>query len=217
MRWVFAFMMIAGPAFAAEPVRLGPYEIRTFDRSAYNQSVTNCDRLAAHPSDPDAVAPGVAQANVKLSKATRACEEAVRRDPENPRLRYQLARTYGYQNRGADAAPHRIAAVNAGYPQSLFVMGYVHVLGQAAPKDVCLGAELIRLSAFAGRFAGQVGFPAYVLDGTFKGCPVTVSKAELVGFLDAAKTNRQGSDFYARLLVDSLRREVDALAEPAKP
>lgn len=193
------------------PVAVGPYMIYRYDRSAYSQAITECDRLAAHPSDPEAVAPGVSQAKVDLEKATAACEAAVAADPANPRLRYQLARTYGYQNLGDKAAPHRMAAVNAGYPQSLFVIGYVHVLGLAAPKDVCLGAELIRLSAYAGRFAGQVGFPGYALAGTFAGCPVPISKAEMLSFLTAAKTSPQGTDFYPQLLVDSLRREVEKL------
>jgi hypothetical protein len=88
------------------------------------------------------------------------------------------------------------------------VVGYIHLLGLAAPKDVCLAAELIRLSAIAGRFAGQVGFPAYVLEGQFKNCPVKIDRREMLAFLDAGKANPQGAGYYEQLLVTSLRRQV---------
>jgi hypothetical protein len=48
---------------------------------------TECDRLAAHPSDPDKVSEGVASQDVKLDQAIAACRQAVAADPENARLR----------------------------------------------------------------------------------------------------------------------------------
>ena len=68
--------------------------------------VTECDRLAAHPSDPDRVAPGVAQPDVDLAKAIPACQAAVKAYPDSGRLNYQLARSLGYAGRGREAGPN---------------------------------------------------------------------------------------------------------------
>lgn len=54
--------------------------------------VTDCDRLAADPVDPQRVAEGVALDALDLPLAREACALAVARDPESPRLLYQLGR-----------------------------------------------------------------------------------------------------------------------------
>ena len=202
-------LLLAGTAArAAEPLDVGPYRITTYDPAAFSQEPTECDRLSAHGNDPHAVAPGVARKDIDFAKAVPACQAALAADPGNPRLHYQLARLFGYQNDAENAAPHRIAGVNAGYPQSLFVIGYIHMIGMAAEKDVCLGGELVRLSAHAGRFAGLVGYPAYVLDGRFSTCEATPDPEEMMGFLTTAQGHPQGQGYYEALLVDSLKREL---------
>ena len=207
---LFALFISPASAQTAEPLAVGPYRITTFDLAKFSQEPTECDRLSAHSNDPHAVAPGVARKDIDFAKAVPACEAALAADPGNPRLHYQLARLYGYQNDADNAAPHRIAGVNAGYPQSLFVIGYIHMIGMAAEKDVCLGGELVRLSAHAGRFAGLVGYPAYVLDGRFDTCDITPDPAELMGFIAAAAGHAQGQGYYEALLVESLSRELAA-------
>jgi hypothetical protein len=200
-------LAIAGPA-AAQTIDVT--HIATFDRAAFSQTVTECDRLAAHPDDPDKVAPGVAQAAVELARAIPACQQAVAADPRNPRLNYQLARTLGYAGRHAEAAPNRAAAVTAGYPQALFVVGYIMVTGWSGnAPDVCTGAELVRRSALAGRKAGLLGFPHYVVNGRFDACPVRKDKAELLQFLERAKPTIAG--FYEDLLLTDLTARVKAL------
>jgi hypothetical protein len=64
--------------------------------AAQNQ-VTECDRLAAHPSDPDKLTEGVATQDVKLDRAIAACQMAVAADPNNARLNYQLGRVLYYK------------------------------------------------------------------------------------------------------------------------
>ncbi|QMW21730.1 hypothetical protein [Sandaracinobacteroides saxicola] len=176
-------------------------------------TITDCDRLAAHPSDPDRVAPGVAQPQVDLARAIPACQAAVAADPANPRLNYQLARTLGYAGRGAEAGPYRDAAVKADYPQALFVVGFITLFGlNAVPADPCRAADLIRRSALKGRLAGQLGFPAYALAGRFKGCPTPIVKSEMQAFVEAA-AKTVGTDYFQGLLVESLRRELAALPD----
>lgn len=202
-----AAALFAAPA-AAQTIDVS--RIATFDRAAFSQAVTDCDRLAAHPDDPDKVSEGVAQPDVDLARAIPACQAAVAADPKNPRLNYQLARTLGYAGRHAEAAPNRLAAVQAGYPQALFVVGYIMVTGWSGnAPDACTGGELVRRSALAGRKAGLLGFPHYVVNGRFRGCAVKQDKAEMLGFIARARPMAKG--FYEDLLLTDLTARVNAL------
>jgi len=177
--------------------------------AAASLTVTDCDRLAAHPDDPDRIAPGVPQDAVDLAKAVPACQAAVKADPANPRLNYQLARVLGYSGRGDEAAGNRAAAVAGDYPQALFVVGYIHLYGlNKAETDVCKAGDLIRRSALKGRLAGLVGFPAWSLQGKFAGCAVRQDAAEMRGFLETAKARIPAGDFYRQLLVETLLAKI---------
>lgn len=195
---------------AAETITIGPYEITPFDPANHSQEPTECDKLASHPDDPFHVWEGKASSSdIDLSAAIEACHKAVDADPANPRLNYLLGRVYGYSGRGDEAMPYRNAAIEGGYPQSLFVIGFIYIEGRNIDQNVCLGAELMRQSAFAGRFAGQVGFPHYVLSGRFADCPVKQDASEMLEMLDAAKP--QG--FYQQLLVHSLKERVTSFGQ----
>jgi hypothetical protein len=178
-------------------------KIATYQRDAYNRVETQCDRLAAHPDDPEKVSPGVSQQAMDKDAAIAACKAAVSADPRNPRLNYQLARAMGYSGRHEEAQPYRDVAVMSGYPQSLFVFGFIQVTGWSGnAKNVCQGAELIRLSAIAGRKAGLLGFPHYVVNGAFDACPVKKDPVEMRAFIERARPMTSG--FYEQMLVDNL-------------
>lgn len=184
-------------------------ETLEWDTSTYSQEVTPCDIEASHGDDPYSVAPGVSQQDMDFARAMAACEAAVEADPGNPRLRYQLARVYGYSGQGEKAYPHREAAIAADYPQALFVNGYLHFLGiNKARKDICRAGSLFRRSAQYGRLAGQVGFTRYALDGVFEGCDVTIDPLELMAFLRAAEETNTG--YYESMLIGMLKKEVNA-------
>jgi len=181
-------------------------EIKLYERQDYNREVTLCDKLAGHPSDPERVSNGVIQEAMDKSAAISACLKAVKNDPENPRLNYQLARAYGYSGRHAEGDIYRAKALNTGYPQSLFVYGYIRIEGwDDRESDPCYGGELVRRSAEAGRFAGLVGFPHYVMIGTFENCATypKVDDAQIVSFLDEAE--KKAEDYYQRVLVKTLK------------
>jgi hypothetical protein len=178
---------LAAIALQSAPVSL--VEIDVYDREAWSREVTLCDRLAGHPDDPEAVTEGVSRAEMDLEAAIAACIAAVEADPVNPRLNYQLARAYGYSGLHAEGQPFRDAALRAGYPQSLFVVGYIRLTGwDGRAADPCYGGELIRRSAHAGRFAGLVGFPHYALTGEFDACETypVIDENEMLSFLDRA-------------------------------
>jgi hypothetical protein len=199
--------MAANTSLADPPLR--------WNASAWSSTITSCDRLAAHPSDPDKLTAGISQPallSAGADLAINACQEAVAADPDNPRLNYQLARSLGYAGRGNEAQTYRDKAVAGDYPQALFVVGFVHLTGQGAPKDVCKAAPLIRRSALAGRFAGLVGYPHYVVTGTFAGCrSVRVNKAELLQFLERARTHPENNDYYRGILINGLQVGVQKL------
>ncbi|MEO0981031.1 MAG: hypothetical protein AAFX03_00095 [Pseudomonadota bacterium] len=184
-------------------------EIQVYERAAHDRTETECDRLAGHPSDPEKVGDGVERPDMDLEAAIAACVAAVEADPGNPRLNYQAARAHGYAGRHAEGDPYRVAALNAGYPQSLFVVGYIRLIGwDGRPADPCYGGELIRRSAAAGRLAGLVGFPHYASAGMFEGCGAypAVDAGEMAGFLDRA--DEMTDDFYQQLLIEQLRKAL---------
>ena len=180
-----------------------------WDASKYSQEVTPCDIATAHPSDPDKVAPGVSQAEMNFPGAIAACEAAVAEDPDNPRLRYQLARAYTYSGQTGKGWPHMEAAVAAEYPQALFVSGYMQYFGRSdTGADVCRAGRLLRRSAEFGRLAAQIGFAHYALDGGFEGCEGLVDPAEMLEFLAAAA--EATDDYYRTMLIGMLRKEIEA-------
>lgn len=183
--------------------------IGVYAREDWSRTVTECDIQIAHPADPERVADGVSRSDADLPAAIEACRAALETDPDNPRLNYQLARAYGYSGLHAQGQPYRDAALVAGYPQSLFVVGYIRVENwDGRGADPCYGGELIRRSAHAGRFAGLVSFPHYYLTGAFEGCgayPV-VDEAEMAVFLDQAE--ERAGDYYQGLLVRQLKARL---------
>lgn len=185
-----------------------------WDASPWSQEVTPCDLAAAHGADPDAIAPGVSQDGMDLAQAAEACEAAVAADPDNPRLRYQLARVYVYSGHPDKAEPHWEVPLAAEYPQALFVRGYMLVLASdAGSPDACTAEGLLRRSAQYGRLAAQIGYARYALDGKFDGCDPAVGPAALQSFLAAALAS--GSDYYRSMLIAMLQTEATAKWPPA--
>ena len=187
--------VIAGQSYAQAP---DPW---------WSQEVTECDRQASHGRDPFHVAPPVSSSTMDFEKAQAACEEAVRNDPDNPRLNYQLGRVYGYSGQWQKAMPYRLKAVEAEYPQSLFVIGFLYFTGQTIDeKAPCKTVAMWRRAAELGRLAAQVALPRHYMRGDFAACNVDIPDSELAGYLEAAA--EQTSDFYAEMLIADLKMEL---------
>ena len=196
----------AAPSAASETI--GGIEVGAWNKLAYSQVPTDCDRLAAYAPDRDAVSPPMAHEEIDVPRAIQACRQAITHEPANPRFHYQIARLLGYAKDPAGAQSERLIAARAGYPSSLYVLGFVRAFSASAP-DRCSGAQLIRLAADRGAFAGQVGLANYQLDGSFAGCPAAADKATLLALLGKAARGAKGH--FEDLLVASLKREAAAL------
>ncbi|MSQ87418.1 MAG: hypothetical protein EXR10_11425 [Alphaproteobacteria bacterium] len=177
-------------------------------KPTWSQEVTECDRQAAHGDDPWHVAPPREKKDMNFATAIPACLEAVKKDPENPRLNYQMGRLYGYSGQWEKGMPYRKKAVDLKYPQSLFVIGWLYLSGDTIDKkDPCLTQTMWRESAKSNRLAAQVALPHYTKTGAFKGCGLNIPDTEMMGYLEAASKQTNG-DFYTGLLIKELQADL---------
>ena len=169
--------------------------------------VVDCDRLAAHQSDPDKVVPaGVSGADVSAA-AIDACRDGVTREPDNLRFRYQLARALAENGRAAEGHPHMRLAAAGGYRQAQFVLGYLYDEGmQGLTRDPCAAATLWQRAAEQELMAALLSFPHHVLRGRFDTCEINVSRAELRSMLQQAQS--MGPDYYQRMIIADLLGEL---------
>ncbi len=182
-------------------------EFVDYDYEKFSQTVTLCEQLAAHGRDPGHVGVAVSSATMDKPAAIEACLDAVSNDPDNPRLNYQLGRAYGYSGQGERAMPYRLKALEADYPQSLFVIGYLYALGRTIESDICQTYVLWQRAAHYRRLAALVALPRHSLRGEFASCGPAIPPADLRAYLEEAK--RHSSDYYVGMLVDDLLLQVD--------
>ena len=178
-----------------------------YDYSRWSQEITQCDQQASHGRDPGHVGPPLTSDTMDKTAAIEACLAAVAADPGNPRLNYQLGRAYGYSGMGEKAMPYRLKAVEADYPQSLFVIGYLYINGMTLDQDICKAMELWRRGAHYRRLAALVALPRHYMRGDFAECGVEISADQLMAYLQEAK--KLTSDYYQTMLIEDLMVEVD--------
>ena len=170
-------------------------------------SITECDRLASHKSDPDKVVViGVSGADVS-ARAIGACRDAVAADSNNLRFRYQLARALAENGRAAEGHADMHMAAEGGYRQAQFVLGYLYDEGmQGLTEDPCAAASLWQGAAQQGLMAALLSFPHHVLRGRFDTCQINAEKDELRAMLQQAQT--MGPDYYQRMIIRDLLAEL---------
>ena len=169
--------------------------------------VTECDRLAAYPDDPDRVGPGARTEEIDLAKARAACEADVAVHAGTPRLRYQLARILFYQGDTRRAVEEMRRAADLGYAQAQFVYGtFISKRRPDAPTDICLTERYWLASAKGGRQAARVSYVRHFLKGKFEGCRIHASRDEMRQLIDTAAAN--ATDFYERLLIEDLSERL---------
>lgn len=160
--------------------------------------VTDCDRLAAHPSDPQKLAPGVEQKEVDVPRAKAACLKAFAANPTDGRTLYQLGRTYFYGGEFDPALDYFRRSDAAGYAEGQFVLGLVLVQGNGVEPDLCAGGASWVKAARQRHVYAKIYLVNNWLDGLFAGCDLGITEQEMDGMVSAAEemaeTPRQKDD-----------------------
>lgn len=171
-------------------------------------AVTECDRQAGHSLDPDKVVAGISRSGMDLVAAEKACREAVEEYPAHARSNYQLGRVLYYQGRGKESLPFLTVAADAGYPQALFVLGFIQTIDDQLPIDYCEAARLWQQSAALDHPWTTVYLPWEYLKGNFKNCDITLSEADIARFEQFAIKNIPYGDSEGRIeALQSLMQE----------
>jgi uncharacterized caspase-like protein len=126
-----------------------------------------CDRLATHPNDATASAPGVDLATLKINAATAiaACEQAGKADPASAHYRALLARAEFAAGRFEEAVKLYREAAAAGDARALVSLGRLEETGDHAPKEVAGAYELYEKAAARGSADGAINVAVALAEG----------------------------------------------------
>lgn len=131
--------------------------------------VHDCDRLAAHPDDRAARAPGTKFKDLQPDTAIAACEAALAQAPNTSRFAHQLGRAYEAVKRNGDALSAFRLASDKGHMKANVQLGRFLAEGIGGPRDYAAAARLLRLAADNGEVDGLYNLALMFRDG--KGVP----------------------------------------------
>ncbi len=172
-------------------------------------TVTDCDRFAAHSSDPDKVADGLDSKDIDKAKAIAACRAAIAVAPDNARLLYQLGRVLFYDKQFEEGFAILKKSAALQHRQAQFVVGYLYVGGQPEylkTPNYCQALPLWQAAAERGHYAAQVSVVRDYLRGKYSKCGVKFDRAKLDGYLTAA--NQKAVTYYERILIEYLQEQL---------
>jgi TPR repeat protein len=171
--------------------------------------ITECDRQAGHPSDPDKVVPGIDSKDVDHSKAVAACQQAMADDPNNARVVYQLGRVLFYKKEWAEGFRYVEKAATMGHRQAMFVAGYIHT--GATPEflkaDHCKSLAWWQQAAERGHYAGELSLSRNYLRGVYKSCNIKLDHAKIIAYLESAQ--KKTKDYYQIIFVEYLLEQAE--------
>jgi TPR repeat protein len=164
-----AFDPILGPSGGAPPPSIGPSTALAVGTSPgqpgkreqpVNPSalrpelVTDCDRLAAHPSDeqrPPGVA-GVFENEIDIVAALRACNEAVRQYPDVARFVFEAGRIAHAQKDYTEALRYFEKATGMGSKIAITEKGIAFLNGESVARDYARARQLFEEADAKGNF-----------------------------------------------------------------
>lgn len=187
----------ASPATGASPAASGPGPSPASGSAAESAAQTFirlCDAAAASNLDPSRPAgvPGNKPPDIKPEIAIPACEAAYAAVPDDPRMAYQLGRSYYAAKRYADALPLYQKAAAGGSVLALHNLGLLYVEGRGANQEEARGIALIQQAAGRGLALSARVMGDYYLLGTH----VRKDLAQARVWYDKAATGA-GADAYA--------------------
>ncbi len=181
---------------------LGLYSVH-----AAAEEPTACDTVASHPEDPHRIAPGQPTADIDLPSAIKICRNDTDENPDNARIRYQLARVLFYSGKYDEAMVEMRLAADGGHAQAQFIYGIFVIKNRpGAPTDSCVAERYWQSSAEGGRHAASVHYAVQRLRGTFAQCADPATKEDLARWLTAATQSAPAgySGYYQRLFIEDL-------------
>jgi TPR repeat protein len=95
---------------------------------------TPCDRLAAHPWDPERVGKPVYWNRIPTQRAVAECRRAVEADA-SPRNMFQYARALAKARRYEEAVDWLVRSAEAGYAQAEFSLGDSYEYGEGVTRS----------------------------------------------------------------------------------
>ena len=127
--------------------------------------VTACDLLATGVGDVMAVTDPVPHDLVNTRAALRACVEAVRLDPENPRLMAILSRVLQLASRFDEALHYAERAAALGNPTAYIAIASSYRQGMGVEPDYARAFQAVRQGALLGSSQAQLVTGVYFREG----------------------------------------------------
>ena len=117
-------------------------------------AVDTCDMLGAHPDDPEkpASVKGVQDEAVDTARTIGACTQAIKEEPAEPRLKFQLARAYLFADRNEEAIDLLVAAAQEGHGAALAYLGDIMLYGAGGLESEPEVAKSLYLHAVEAGF-----------------------------------------------------------------
>jgi TPR repeat protein len=151
---------------AAAPLQAQPLKPR----------VQDCDRLAAHPLDPQRTAPGVLIEQIDRDRAAAACEAAVGLEPTNARLWFEWARVLDAGGLDSQAFERYRRAAELDSVAAMANFGLMLLDGRGVDRaDVDGAVGWIRRAAERNSPPAQVSLGSLYADG--RGVPQDAAEA----------------------------------------
>lgn len=132
------------------------------------KTVTECDLLAGHPSDPDRVHAGIDYALLRPEPAILACRADLAADPGNPRLQTLLARALDKAGQYDEALALNRAAAEIDYLGAYHNLGNHYKKGNGVPKDLDKAYDYFVYAAERGHAEDAYNIGILVMEGTPK-------------------------------------------------
>ncbi len=124
-----------------------------------------CDLVAADDQDPLRVAPAVRTGLVNTRLAIRTCAQDLAREPDSPRLSFQLGRALDVAERFDEARHFYDQAAAAGYGAAFSNRAYMYLTGRGVARDERRSADDYRQAALRGNDRGRVGIARAYREG----------------------------------------------------
>ncbi|MHB2166917.1 caspase family protein [Alsobacter sp. R-9] len=185
----------------------------------------DCDRLAARPYDPKAVAPGVGMLEMDGAAAMAACTRALAQDPDEPRFMFQLGRSLHRLKQPDQAVRFYQDAWSKDYPAAGSALAYAYAEGDGVAADPKQAEQLYKAAAGKGDTQAMHNL-GWLYDGG-RGVARNPKEAArlVIGAIEKGNAASlaqvsDGSDAWSqefRKEIQELLRQRKALAGPVEP